>query len=176
MVWKLTRARFQVAVFSASEAQWLNSPTLIGTVWRFQKRWARADRMDKAEAAAPIVGVSADSANGRLDAPWDHIIPGTGSLGHKVAALRWDNMMNSSREGGEAEGRCWCTFMLMYEIILNNMYAKHHPFCFIINPSPASVSWFSSDFHADNWFIADLRCLTLFHHINCPIPSQPFPF
>lgn len=37
MVWKLTRARFQVAVFSASEAQWLNSLTIIGSVWNFQK-------------------------------------------------------------------------------------------------------------------------------------------
>lgn len=50
--------------------------------------------MDKAEAAAPIVGVSADSANGRLDLPRDDIITGTGSLEHKIAALYWDDMMN----------------------------------------------------------------------------------
>lgn len=94
MVWKLTRARFQVAVLSASEAQWLNSLTVIGTVWSFQKWWDRANKMGKPEVVAPSVGVSADSTNGRLDLPWDDIITGTSSVEHKIAALYWDNMMN----------------------------------------------------------------------------------
>lgn len=73
MVWKLTRARFQVAIFSASEAQWLNSLAIIRKIWRFQHRWDGADKMDKPGAAAQIVGVSTDSTNGRLALPRDDI-------------------------------------------------------------------------------------------------------
>lgn len=36
MVWTLTGGRFQVAAFSASPAQWLNSAPTIRSVWRLQ--------------------------------------------------------------------------------------------------------------------------------------------